>query len=296
MSTNDGIEIQMNYINEEYPDINDLPKDDKNENNDTPNPNIIIDNKKDYDKIEEQPYYEQKDKIESENSEQSSNLCSRIKAKVLDNNESNKLLFYSLKNLLIQVIFIFIFSLLGFILGINEAFVEHPAANLIPTTLTMIILYIIVLAKCMEATDHFSFYVNIVLYVPCIVFYSFALSGVTDKIHVICGQVLYLLDILSFMITLLIYEFGLKMYILFGIISGLISIVVLIIFHFKYIYDDLITFIISTVGLSEIIYLIIVSLGVKKYVYKTEYRYGTAVFDYAIFTPVILLILGFFAQ
>ena len=71
----------MNYINEEYPDINDLPKDDKNENNDTPNPNIIIDNKKDYDKIEEQPYYEQKDKIESENSEQSSNLCSRIKVK-----------------------------------------------------------------------------------------------------------------------------------------------------------------------------------------------------------------------
>ena len=110
-----------------------MPKDDKNENNDTPNPNIIIDNKKDYDKIEEQPYYEQKDKIESENSEQSSNLCSRIKAKVLDNNGSNKLLFYSLKNLLIQVIFIFIFSLLGFILGINEAFVEHPAANLIPT-------------------------------------------------------------------------------------------------------------------------------------------------------------------
>ena len=86
------------------------------------------------------------------------------------------------------------------------------------------------------------------------------------------------------------------MYILFGIISGLISIVVLIIFHFKYIYDGLITFIISTVGLSEIIYLIIVSLGVKKYVYQTEYRYGTAVFDYAIFTPVILLILGFFAQ
>ena len=29
MSTNDGIEIQMNYINEEYPDINDLPKNDK---------------------------------------------------------------------------------------------------------------------------------------------------------------------------------------------------------------------------------------------------------------------------
>ena len=116
MSTNDGIEIQMNYINEEYPDINDLPKDDKNENNDTPNPNIIIDNKKDYDKIEEQPYYEQKDKIESENSEQSSNLCSRIKAKVLDNNESNKLLFYSLKNLLIQVILILGKSYLTFFL------------------------------------------------------------------------------------------------------------------------------------------------------------------------------------
>ena len=157
----------------------------------------------------------------------------------------------------------------------------------------MIILYIIVLAKCMEAPDRCSFYVNIVLYVPCIVFYSFALSGVTDKIHVICGQVLYLLDILLFMINLLIYEFGLKMYILFGIISGLISIVVLIIFHFKYIYDGLITFIISTVGLSEIIYLILAAIVIIKVIEHYDYRYGAVAFDLTIFTPLIAALVLF---
>ena len=127
------------------------------------------------------------------------------------------------------------------------------------------------------------------------VFYCFALSGATDKINVICGVVLYIFDILSLIISILIFEIGSKMYKLFIIISCLITIVILIIFHFKSINDGLITFKISTVGASEIVYLILCSFGIEKVIWNSEqYLFGAIVFDLAIFTPLIVVIVIIF--
>ena len=127
------------------------------------------------------------------------------------------------------------------------------------------------------------------------VFYCFALSGATDKINVICGVVLYIFDILSFIISVLIFQFGCNMFILFIITSGLISIIILIIFHFKSINDGLITFKISTVGASEIIYLILCSFGIEKVIWNSkQYLFGAIVFDLAIFTLLILVIVIIF--
>ena len=106
--------------------------------------------------------------------------------------------------------------------------------------------------------DNKCLYIHIILYIPCIVFYCFASSGYTDKINVICGLILYLSNIISYLISLLAFEISIELLILFGIISGLLSSTILIIFHLKFINDGLITFKISTVGLSEIIYLIII--------------------------------------
>ena len=74
MSLKDDIIIQMNYINSDYTSFNDKPKEDLRENKDTPTPNITIDNKNNYEAINEKPYYEQEQKIEPKNSEESPNI------------------------------------------------------------------------------------------------------------------------------------------------------------------------------------------------------------------------------
>ena len=68
------------------------------------------------------------------------NIFGRIKEYFSDNIDHNNVLIYPLLILLIQVIIIFIFTLLGFIYEINEAFVEHPVANILPITLVIVIL------------------------------------------------------------------------------------------------------------------------------------------------------------
>ena len=265
-------------------------------------PNIIIDNKNDYEENNENPNYEQEEKIENKNFEHNSNIFFSIKnhIKNIIYNNYNEIFLYSLLHLFIQVIIIFIFTLLGFIFRINEPFVALPLANILPTTVVIVVMYITSL--CIDSTNRDSkfFYIIIILYIPCMVFYCFALSGATDKINVICGVVLYIFDILSFIISVLIFQFGCNMFILFIITSGLIFIIILIIFHFKSINDGLITFKISTVGASEIIYLILCSLGINKYVWDSDYYlFGAIVFDLAIFTPliaalVLLMIIAYF--
>ena len=257
---------KANQINNEYKTISDKPEDDFKENKDISTSNVIIGNMNDYEVDNEKPYYEQKDQIELKKSEHNSNIFFRIKNHIenIINNYYNETFFYSLLLLLIQVIIIFILTLLGFIFEINEIFVENPLVNIISTTIVIIIMYFS--ALFIIGNDRYInlLYIHMVLYVPCMVCYCFALSGFTEKINIIFGLVLYNLDILSFIIAVLIIEVGLKMYILFSIISGLISIIVLIIFHFKYINDSLTTLIISTVGLSEIIYLILAAIVIIK--------------------------------
>ena len=289
----DNEKNQMNYIS-----IDNKPKDDLKENHDNEYPDPVIDNKNDYEAFNEKPYYEQKEKSQPKYSWLSCGIFCRIidhMKGIINDNSENELLLYSLLHLFIQVIIIFIFTLLGFIFRINEPFVALPLANILPTTVVIVVMYITSLCIDSSSRDSKFFYIIIILYIPCMVFYCFALSGATDKINVICGVVLYIFDILSFIISVLIFQFGCNMFILFIITSGLISIIILIIFHFKSINDGLITFKISTVGASEIIYLILCSLGINKYVWDSDYYlFGAIVFDLAIFTPLIVVIVIIF--
>ena len=102
-------------------------------------------------------------------------------------------------------------------------------------------------------------YIYPILYTPCIVFYCFLLSKYTDNKNILCGLILYILDILTYIITILIFK---KIYyILFSIFSSIITVITLLIFHYAWIKDDLVTFIISTVGLSE------------NYLFNISYKY-----------------------
>lgn len=300
MTAYDDNIYQMKSINSEYRSFDNSPKNELEKNPDTPNPNNnIINTKYDNEIIEEKPYYEQSIEIQQPISENKRNIFSKIKDYINNLDSNNKLLFYSLLFLLIQIVIIFIFALLGFSLGISEIFVKHPLANLIPTTvitfLMSITCYCVLISRNRVLT-----YIYIILYIPCITLYCFALSGIMNKNNVICGLVLYVLDILSFIIAILIFDYGLKMLILFGIISGVISIVILIIFHYKLIKKGLITFKISTVGLSEIIYLIIISIYVVKRLDDYDYIYATMAFNLGKFVifiiAVLMLIIGYLSQ
>ena len=160
-------------------------------------------------------------------------------------------------HLIIQFIIIFIFTLLGFIFEINKAFTKSDgtiAATFFPTTAVILIMCYTALCISYSNRDSPWLYIYLILYIPCIVFYCFLISDGTDNINVLCGLILYILDILTFIITILIFE---KIYyIVFFAFSSIITIITLLIFHFVWIKDGLITFKISTVGLSEYIYIL----------------------------------------
>ena len=136
----DNEKNQMNYIS-----IDNKPKDDLKENHDNEYPDPVIDNKNDYEAFNEKPYYEQKEKSQPKYSWLSCGIFCRIidhMKGIINDNSENELLLYSLLHLFIQVIIIFIFTLLGFIFGLNEIFVEYQLVNIISTTLVIIIIYI----------------------------------------------------------------------------------------------------------------------------------------------------------
>ena len=136
-------------------------------------PNIIIDNKNDYEENNENPNYEQEEKIENKNFEHNSNIFFSIKnhIKNIIYNNYNEIFLYSLLHLFIQVIIIFIFTLLGFVFGLNEIFVDYPLVSIISTTLVIIIMYISALWLFVTERELNYLYIHIILYVPCMVFY-----------------------------------------------------------------------------------------------------------------------------
>ena len=145
-------------------------------------------------------------KIKKKNYSSNQNLLE----KKLDNLDSNELvLFKTFFHLFIQFIIIFIFTLLGIIFEINEAFIKSKGTiygTLIPTT-------IIILAMCYSFPfipdanrSDYWLYIYPIIYIPCIVFYCFLLSKYTDNKNILCGLIIYILDILTYIIAILIFE------------------------------------------------------------------------------------------
>ena len=260
-----------------------------------------MDNSNGYTELEsnpEKPYYEENktSQIQTKASENESkqkcdlhSICERICESLndfkyrFDSNE--KLLLKTFLQLLIQFIIIFLFTFLGFISEINKAFIKDSGARwgtLIPTTIFVLIMCYSSLC-CKESP---YLYIYLILYIPCVIFYCFLLSDITKNINIICGLLLFILDIISFIAIIVIFS---KIhYIAFLILSAIITIITLIIFHFKWIGNGLTTFKISTVGLSEIIYLSLVTyITIEKFQIE-NYVFETIVFDLAIFSPLAI--------
>lgn len=309
MDSSDGKTYQMKEINEDYTTMNNPPI-----TNYTPDGNNEIDKNNDNEKNYEKPYYDQtkptetKSKTYISSSNNSSSYysysrpfscadCLKSIPSFLDRiieldwfnylEEEQKLFLIVFIHLIIQTFLIFIFSLIGFLQGTNEAFVDHPWANLVPTTIVILIMTYSVL--CMPR-DSKLLYIYIALYIPCMIFYLFALSGPTDYINVVCAVVLYMMDLLAFIIAIRKFPYELPFYILFGILSGIFTIITLIIFHFTAVKDGLTTFKISTVGLSEIIYLYIISFAIVKF-NVDDTLFVVIVFNLGIFAPLAVVIL-----
>ena len=192
--------------------------------------------------------------------------------------------------LIIQFIIIFIFTLLGFIFEINKVITKNDiVGKVFFYSISILILIMCYSALLINESKRGSpwLYIYLILYIPCMVYYCFLISSVTDNVNVLCGLILYILDILTFIITILIFQ---KIYyILFMAFSALITTITLLIFHFGWIKDGLVTFKISTVGLSEILYIVFVAIySIEK---VNKYLYATIVFDLAIFSPFAALVL-----
>lgn len=250
---------------------------------------------------QEKPYYEQNTtpQIQAKTSENESkkkcnlySVCEKISECLSDFkyrfNSNEELLLKTFLQLLIQFIIIFLFTFLGFIFDINKAFIKGEGAiwgTFIPTT----ILILIMCYSSLCCKDSALLYIYIILYIPCIIFYCFLLSDYTNYINIICGLTLFILDIISFIVIIVIFS---KIhYIAFLILSAIITIITLLIFHFKWIGNGLTTFKISTVGLSEIIYLAIVTFVTIEKFEIENYVFETIVFDLAIFSPLAIVVL-----
>ena len=280
LGVNSDIEKNTNSVNNN-----------SNDNQYSSSANNNSDTKLEYEYNLEKPYCETKktDEAQAKKKNIFSSFYDYINNYINNMESQEEVLIKTFFHLIIQFIIIFIFTLLGFIYEINEAFVASTGAiwgTLVPTT--VVILIMCFTALCIEDYKRGSkwLYIYLIIYIPCVVFYFFLLSGATNNINIICGLVLYILDILSFIIVIMIYKE--IRYIVFIIFSVVITIIILLIFHFVWIKDGLITFKISTVGLSEIIYLIIIT---KFSIYKVEeYLFETIVFDLAIFSPLAFII------
>lgn len=189
-----------------------------------------------------------------------------------------------------DMLVIFILIILGFIFYINKVFIKTSKTmwyTLISTSVAMTIMSLYF--HYFDEKDRHSkiMIIFLILYIPCICFYLFLLSDFMNYNYIICGVLLYLLDILSYIVTLK----SLKevSYGPFMILSSAITIITLILFHYFLSFKGLITFFISLVGLSEIIYLLIVPLVTKKYLEDNEVLFVAYTFAYALFIPFAYL-------
>lgn len=239
----------------------------------------------------EKPYYQPKEIVKTETKKENKIYsCYRHLIKYIDNlGEYENILLKTFFLLIIQFIIIFFFTLLGFTFDINKSIMESKGAKyglLIP--IIIIILFMCYSALCINDSDRDNpwLYLYLIVYVPCIVFFCFLISDGTDNVNVLCGLILFIVDILAFIIIILI--FGKIYYIFFSVLSAVFTVIILLIFHYYWIKDGLITFKISTVGLSEIIYLIIITIfSITK---VKEYLFEAIVFDLGIFSPVAAIL------
>jgi hypothetical protein len=168
--------------------------------------------------------------------------------------------------LIIQCLFVIFFVWLGFAIGINDDFIRSEGT--IKGTLFPISIYILILcysALCLRDCSKWL-YIHIISYVPCMVFYCYILTAITDKTNIYIVLFSIFLEFFSIFIYILSFlSLNFIGLILFPLISNIIAI---LFFSFKFLYNDseLIGKIIA-IDASAIIYFNILFFVLKKKIF-----------------------------
>ena len=104
------------------------------------------------------------------------------------------------------MLIIFILIILGFNFHINESFNKTSDImwyTFIPTSIAMGIMSLYTFYFYERHRKSKLMIIFLILYITCICFYLFLLSNFMNYIYIICGVLLYLIDILSYIITLI---------------------------------------------------------------------------------------------
>ena len=206
--------------------------------------------------------------------------------------------------LIIQCLFTIFFVWLGFATGISDAFIKSEGT--IKGTLIPISIYILLLcysALCLRYCYQWLI-LHVVTYVPCIVFYCYILTAVTDETNIYIVLFSIFLDILSIFIYILSFlSLNIIGLILFPLISNIIA---MLFFSFKFLYNDpeLIGKIIA-IDASAIIYFNIIFFVLKgglECIFssidfeRNEYIFVAVIFDLAIFSPAAFVVFVIFVM
>ena len=221
----------------------------------------------------------------------------RYKDKLDNNDNDNDIKFYIkvFFGLMIQCLIAIFFVWLGFVTGASDAFIKSGGA--IAATLTIVSIYILVLcysSLCIK--EEKVFYLHVITYVPCMVFYCFEITATSDKNNIYIVLLSIFLDIFSLLIYFLTFmSLNFIGLILFPLIP---NVIVVIIFSLTYLYGNagLILKIIA-IDFSGIIYFNLVFFVLIKDFFSISHNIpineplvGVVFFDLAIFSPAAFVL------
>ena len=197
--------------------------------------------------------------------------------------------------LVIQYACILFFGLLGFYVGINDAFTQNLGSMLgtfIPITLISLFGgFFVSLDDARECLSKQMLYILLSIFVPITVFYCFLLSKYVQNNYITCGIILFFTDICCS--TIYYFIFNKYRGILILLISSIFNIITIVIYCtlvFDEINGSVITILIF-MSLIMNLYITVYNLWIRQLVTDDEILIAAMAFNYLIFFPVIAVIL-----
>ena len=185
--------------------------------------------------------------------------------------------------LIIQFVIIFALVYFGFLLKINEKFIDGLGPILgtfIPVTIVILLIaiptFILMDDDFSECWNYFQAILYFIIYIFAITFYCFLLSKFTEQRYILCtlSQILY--QFIAIEIYLFIFKSTNSIGYAFSIIF--INLISILLFYFFWIKERVPIVIISSISLGYIIYLI-----VYWHIWKTNYDYNNNILYVVVF-------------
>jgi len=132
-----------------------------------------------------------------------------------------------------------------------------------------------------------ALYIYIILYIPSILSNCFFFVELTEIKYVSIILITILADYFSMLIFIISFTAKNFLFFIAPIITSTAS---MLIFHFIYNLDPIVTIKISSVALSAIVYIVIILLTCLYQIDTEEYLFATIIMDYAIFSPLAFVV------